>query len=121
MPKSEAQSSADPKLRLMIFAPALAAAMIPFAASAHVISSGSPIDTMGAPGKIPKTPKPLNDAAAADATIVPCGPSTGPGLSWRVFAARSGCVVSTRSSMTAIDTAPGAGGVIPGSTTRPRA
>ncbi len=105
----------------MTFARARVAAMMAFAASAQVIFSGSPIDRIGADGKIPVTPMPLNAPAAAEATCVPCGPSTGPGLSTRVFPARSGWLTSTRSSMTAIATVPGAGGVRPGATTKPRA
>src|ERR687894_449238 len=116
VPNSAAQSLGDPKLRLMIFAPARAAATMPLAASAHVMSTGSPTDRTGAEGNIPTVPTPLNAPAAAEATIVPCGPSTGPGLSWRALAATSGWLTSTRSSTTAIAAVPGAGGASPGAT-----
>ncbi len=116
-PNSVVQSAGDPMLRLMIFAPAREAATIPLAASAQVIFSGSPTDSTGAPGNTPTTPKAFSAPDAADATSVPCAARTGPGLGCVVWPARSGCVMSARSSTTAIVTAPGAGGVSAGSTT----
>ena len=115
-----------PKLRLITRAPVLAAMMTPADASEHVICGGRPTDSSRTPGNAPNTPLPLRIAPAADATIVPWRPSTGPVLTWRVLELRSGSVRSTRSSTIAIaplGLAPsgiGAGGVSAGSITAAR-
>ena len=83
------------------------------------VRSGVPIESSGAPGKMPATPNALPRAPAIDATAVPWKSVTRASPITRT-PARSGWVVSTALSMIAVSGAPVADGAESPGTRNPR-